>query len=38
MPPKVINQIGDFGKSFKAMTIDTVKGFLFDSKKSNFKI
>ena len=27
MPPKVINQIGDFGKSFKAMTIDTVKVF-----------
>ena len=38
MPPKVINQIINFGKSFKAMTIDTVKGFLSDSKKSNFKI
>tara|TARA_B100001057_G_scaffold215284_1_gene215507 strand:- start:2691 stop:3389 length:699 start_codon:yes stop_codon:yes gene_type:complete len=38
MPPKVINQIENFGKSFKSMTIDTVKGFLVDSKKSNFKI
>ena len=38
MPPKVINQIDGFGKSFNAMTIDTVKGFLKDSKKSNFKI
>ncbi len=38
MPPKVINQISNFGKSYKAMTIDTVKGFLSDSKKSNFKI
>jgi len=36
MPPKVINQINGFGKSFKSMTIDTVKGFLTDSKKSNF--
>ena len=38
MPPKVINQINSFGKSFKAMTIDTVKGFLEDSKKSKFKL
>jgi len=38
MPPKVINQINSFGKSFKAMTIDTVKGFLKDSKKSKFKL
>mgnify|MGYP007000448447 len=38
MPPKVINQILGFGKSFKLMTIDTVKGFLQDSKKSKFKI
>ena len=27
-----------FGKSFELMTIDTVKGFLADSRKSNFKI
>ena len=38
MPPKTINQISLFGKSFTSMTIDTVKGFLIDSKKSNFKI
>ena len=28
MPPKVINQIENFGKSYSSMTIDTVKGFL----------
>jgi len=38
MPPKVINQIDAFGKSFKSMTLDTVKGFLTDSKKSKFSL
>jgi transaldolase len=38
MPPKVINQIEGFGKSFKSMTLDTVKGFLTDSKKSRFSL
>ena len=38
MPPKVINQIDKFGKSFNSMTLETVKGFLIDSKKSKFKI
>jgi transaldolase len=38
MPPKVINQITGFGKSFKSMTLDTVKGFLIDSKKSRFSL
>jgi len=38
MPPKVINQIIGFGKSSRSMTLDTVKGFLSDSKKSRFKI
>ena len=38
MPPKVINQISVFGKSYKALTLDTVKGFLIDSRKSKFKI
>ena len=38
MPPKVINQINGFGKSFKSMTTDTVKGFLNDSKKSRFSL
>tara|TARA_B100001057_G_C22774990_1_gene921234 strand:+ start:819 stop:1517 length:699 start_codon:yes stop_codon:yes gene_type:complete len=36
MPPKIINQINKFGKSSKSMTLDTVKGFLTDSKKSKF--
>tara|TARA_A100001015_G_scaffold122844_1_gene136167 strand:- start:37 stop:735 length:699 start_codon:yes stop_codon:yes gene_type:complete len=38
MPPKIINQINGFGKSFKSMTLDTVKGFLSDSKKSRFSL
>ena len=38
MPPKVINQINSFGKSFKSMTLDTVKNFLADSKKSRFSL
>ena len=37
-PPKIIEKIEKFGKSFKKLTIDTVKTFLLDSKKSNFKI
>ena len=36
MPPKIINQIKGFGKSFRSMTLETVNGFLTDSKKSNF--
>ncbi len=38
MPPKVINQITGFGKTFRSMTIDTVKSFLNDSKKSKFTL
>ena len=38
MPPKVINTVQKFGKSYKDLTLDTVKGFLSDSKKSKFKI
>ena len=38
MPPKVINQIKGFGKSSKSMTLETVKGFLTDSKKSRFSL
>ena len=38
MPPKIIDQIYKFGKSFNEMSIDTVKGFLTDSRKSRFKI
>ena len=38
MPPKIINQINSFGKSFSDLSLDTVKGFLKDSNKSKFKI
>lgn len=38
MPPGIINKISTFGKSFKDLTLDTVKGFLLDSRKSRFKI
>jgi transaldolase len=38
MPPKVIHQINTFGRSYKEMTLDTVKGFLNDSLKSKFKL
>tara|TARA_B100001996_G_scaffold90045_1_gene66807 strand:- start:7915 stop:8613 length:699 start_codon:yes stop_codon:yes gene_type:complete len=38
MPPKVITKIIGFGKSFNSLTLDTVKGFLQDSKKSKFNI
>ena len=38
MPPKIINQISAFGKSEKTMTLETVRGFLEDSKKSKFKL
>jgi len=37
-PPDIIEKIEKFGKSYKKLTMDTVKGFLIDSKKSNFKI
>tara|TARA_Y100000996_G_scaffold393245_1_gene356595 strand:+ start:824 stop:1522 length:699 start_codon:yes stop_codon:yes gene_type:complete len=38
IPPKIIEQIEKFGKNFDMLTKETVKGFLKDSKKSNFKI
>ena len=37
-PPTIIEKIEKFGKSFKNLTIDTVKGFLQDSRKSKFKL
>ena len=37
-PPSLIEKIEKFGKTFNQLTTDTVKGFLEDSKKSNFKI
>ena len=38
IPPAVIEKIEKFGKSFNQLTIETVKAFLTDSKKSKFKI
>ena len=38
VPPKIIEKIEKFGKSFSELSIETVKGFLKDSKKSKFKI
>ena len=38
IPPKIIEQIEKFGKSFEDLTIETVTAFLIDSKKSKFKV
>ena len=38
IPPVIIEKIQKFGKSFDQLTQETVKNFLIDSKKSNFKI
>ena len=38
VPPAIIEKIEKFGKTFKSLTIETVKTFLIDSKKSKFKI
>ena len=38
IPPSIIEKIENFGKSFNQLTIETVKTFLADSKKSKFKI
>ena len=38
VPPAIIEKIEKFGKTFNDLTKETVKGFLVDSKKSNFKI
>ena len=38
IPPTVIEKIEKFGKSFNQLTIETVKAFLIDSRKSKFKI
>ena len=38
IPPSIIEKIENSGKSFNQLTIDTVKTFLVDSKKSKFKI
>ena len=38
IPPKIIEKIEKFGKSYKFLTTDTVRTFLTDSKKSKFKL
>ena len=38
IPPSIIEKIEKFGKTFDQLTIETVKKFLVDSKKSKFKI
>ena len=38
IPPSIIEKIEKFGKSFDQLTKETVKAFLIDSRKSNFKI
>ena len=38
VPPNIIEKIESFGKSFSELTVDTVKSFLIDSKKSKFKL
>ena len=38
MPPKIIEKVSKFGKSFKTLTLDTVKTFYQDAVDANFKI
>ena len=38
IPPSTIKKIENFGKSFDQLTKETVKAFLVDSKKAQFKI
>ena len=38
VPPAIIEKIEKFGKSFDKLTLETVRTFLIDSKKSKFKI
>ena len=38
IPPSIIEKIEKFGKSFDHLTVETVRAFLADSKKSSFKI
>ena len=38
IPPKLIEKIQNFGKTYDQLTQETVNTFLIDSKKSNFKI
>ena len=38
VPPNIIEKIEKFGKSFDQLTVETVRAFLEDSKKSKFRI
>ena len=38
VPPVIIEKIEKFGKTYKNLTVETVKAFLDDSKKSRFRI
>ena len=38
IPPNIIEKIENFGKTFNQLSIETVKGFLVDTRKSRFKI
>ena len=38
IPPATIEKIENFGKTFDQLTVETVKAFLVDSKKSKFQI
>ena len=38
IPPSIIEKIEKFGTTYKLLTKETVKNFLIDSKKANFKI
>ena len=38
IPPSIIEKIETFGKSLDQLTVETVKSFLVDSKKSKFSI
>ena len=38
VPPSIIEKIEKFGKSLNSLMLETVKTFLADSKKSNFKL
>ena len=38
VPPNIIEKIESFGKSYNQLTLETVKTFITDSRKSKFKI
>jgi hypothetical protein len=38
MPPLMISKLSSLGTSSKLLSIKTVKGFIKDTKKANFKL